>query len=253
MAQLNQKPIATVAAEIWYEIYSKSTPTTDDRPNLSTSRQLISDAYAEVCNSWDWSWMLRSSTFPTVAGQTTSYAVSATAKDILLMMIPSNQQKLQYIELRDWILANPGQYTNQGNSIPTFYTDAPPEPATDNGPRVFLGPAPADQVYTIKYFYNVIITPFTWSGTEYPVIPAPWQDLIKYKALVMHYRFFGPGAADKMAMAQQAYDALWTKAWTYDQKSPDGVHFFRDAWGEAAYSSQADINRVLFVGGSNGG
>lgn len=247
MPQANQKTIATILSEVSYEVYAKSAPAADDRPNLTMFRQMGNDAYEEVISSWDWVWMFREATFNTVVGQTTSYAVSADATEITNMQIPSNQQKLQYLPYRDWILNYPGQYTNLGNSKPTFYVDAPPITATDNGPRIYLGPAPADQIYTIKYGYRVLATPFTYSGTEYPVIPARCQDLLKYKWLMKVYTFFGPGAADKLAMATAAYQQLWTREWQRDQTTVDGVAIYRDAWTEAAYSSQADINRVLFV------
>ncbi len=240
----------SMAAQVSQEYYGKALPdAVYDKPDLAFFYQLGNEAYQEVCDFFGWNWVFRVSEFDTVKDQTDPYAIDDLTTEILWMTIPSLQIKVTKKNYRDWIVQYPGQYTNVGAAQPTFYVLAPMDPTVNNGPRVNLGPGPADKIYTMRYGYLKTPAIMAFTVNEYPIIPAQWQALWKYRWLMKLYDFAGPGSNDKYQMKQRSYDDLYKHAWMADQNEGDTVQRFRDLWSETAYGSAYDLNRVLFLGG----
>lgn len=241
---------ATMAAQVAQELYGKALPdVTYDRPNLAFFYELGNQAYQDVCNYFGWNWVFQISEFPTVIDQVTPYALDAQSMEILWMTIPALQMKLRKMQFRDWIVQYPGQYEAMAPGQPNWYVQAPMDPAVNNGERVYLGPGAADQVYTIRYGYLRSPASLTFGADEFPIIPAQWQELWKYRWLMKVYRFYGPGSDEKYQMAKRDWDDLYKHAWLADQSEADTVQRFRDLWSENAYGSALDQNRMLFFGG----
>ncbi len=251
MAAISGQVLSTeMAAQVSQEYYGKALPeVVYDRPNLAFFYQLGNEAYQEVCDFFGWNWVFRTAEFPTVIDQVDPYAIDPLATEVLWMTIPAMQLKLRKMQYRDWIVQYPGQYQNVGPTQPNFYVQAPTDPAVNNGPRIYLGPGATNKVYTMRYGYLKTPAVLTFGANEYPIIPAQWQALWKYRWLMKLYDFAGPGSNDKYEMKTRSYDDLYKYAWIADQNEADSVQRFRDIWSENAYGSALDLNRVLFLGG----
>jgi hypothetical protein len=228
------------------EYYGKATPDAQDRPSLANFKLLGNQAYQDVCTELGWNWLFRISSFNTVPNQTQPYDLDPGVQELLWMTIPSLQYRLNAIAYRDWVVNWPGQYQGIGACQPSFYVLAPPDTAVNNLNRVYLGPGPADKVYEVTYGYFTSPAELTFTGTEYPVIPAQWQDLWRYRWLMQLYRYAGPGSEDKLKLAQMAYQDTYRRAWTNDMTEEDSVQRFRDLYSENAAYPGRNIGFYLY-------
>lgn len=248
MALTGLKTFLQVQAELGEQILGTqtgSTPywSTTSRPTLARVKQLINDAYREVCAERDWWFLFREFTMSTVVGQTTAYAVDATAEQVMFMAIPARQLKLSWMAYSDWKVAYPGAYTNMANMLPTFYTPAPPNSST-NGLQFYLGPGPADQIYTVQYGAKLRITDLSADG-DYPLIRPEWQDVYILKAKMKIFDWIGD--MQRVQEVGSLYAQRMEKMWKFDQETEESSWRMRDYLSEMAYSPYTDVNRALFV------
>lgn len=242
----NQLTTQEILGLVSQEFYGKDTPDVYDRPSLTNFKLLGNQAYQDVCSELGWNWVFRIGTFNTVPNQTDPYALDAGVQEILWMTLPAYQIRLPNAFDRDWIVNYPGQYNNFQPSQPAFYVMAPTDPAAGNGPRVWLGPAAADQVYTLNYGYIGSPSALAFGANEFPVIPAQWQDLWRLRWLMQLYRFAGPGSNDKLQMVKEAYQDVYKRAWLNQENEEDNVQRFRDLWAENAAWPGRNVGFYLF-------
>jgi hypothetical protein len=168
------------------------------------------------------------------------------AEEVIFMTIPANQQRLRYGAYSQWIANYPGKYTNMGNTKPWAYIESPE--ASNNALQYYLFPA-ADQVYTISIGYMKRITLLS-GDTDIMICPPEFQDIVINRAICKCYQYLkddtwmlyddGP---DGKSFAARRYTDMWIK----NQSFADWVGTFRSAKIEQQLSSQADLNRQLFV------
>lgn len=226
----NQKTFLTFQSEIARETLGLDAATASTRPNLTELKRIINAAYQKVCASNDWGWMYREGTFTTVIGQTTPYyptpPTGAGIAQIEWMTIPAFKVRLLPIDARAYVNAYPGGYTGYSNMRPQFYVESYANSSAEQG--YLLGPGPADDTYTIGYGYKLDPAEMSADG-DYPVVPAPYQDLIKFTALIDIYRTFGPGSKERLEEARKEFQILWDKAWLDDARNGEMVRVKRDA------------------------
>lgn len=245
MALPNQKTFLQFQQEIAREVLGLDIATTTDRPSLAEVKQFINDAYQEVCAMTDWGWLYREGTFNTAIGQQTPYTpitgTTGTA-EVLWMTIPAENRRLAPMSSRDYINLYPSGYSNFSNGIPTFYVESYND--SSNQMSYLLGPCPADDVYTIKFAYKLVPSVMTSDGAV-PVVPAPYQNLIKYKALIDIYRFLGPGSTERMAAVQREFQRLSDLAWKDDQNNGELIRSRLSAAVNAS-GAQGSLDAVLW-------
>jgi hypothetical protein len=253
MALPNQKTFLQFQQEISRELFGKTIAGTSDRPNLTEVKQAINDACQRVASSFDWSWMYRQGTFLTVIGQTDPYSLSVAGSvathpmKVMRMTIPAQRLRLLYVPYERWQQDYPGKYSNLGNSKPTFYVPATADQTVgrENEIRYYLGPNPADAIYTIEWFAKVYPGAMTLDA-DIPPIPAQWQDLIKYKALELIYEVLGEGADQRLKSRAEQYQRLWNLAWKEDQQAGEGVNAMRNYQSEVTYANTTSPDKMLF-------
>ena len=238
--QAGMKTLAQIRSEIANEVVGETDFTTTTRPTLALANILINNAYRDVCASAPWSWLLLEKTFATVAGQTTAYEVDPSAKSVLFMEIRANQTKLNFMPYEQWVIQFPGGYTNFGNTLPTLYTPAP-RSVTNLSALAFYLFGPADAVYTVTYGMEVG-APTELTDSLYPIIPVPYQELLKYKSLVKIYEFLGEGSRQRLMDRSGAYDNAWAKAWLDDQRVKESSSYFRNLEDEISGVSTENWN-----------
>lgn len=248
MAMAGQKTFLQIQAELGEKIVGTATGSSPyfdayTRPTLTRVQQIINDAYRELCSQQDWWFLFRQSTFSTVVGQTTAYAVDVNAEMVTNMAIEARQQKLNWMEFGDWRTIYPGGYQNMGNMLPTFYIPSPPDPVT-SGLQYFLGPGPCDQIYTVKYGMKLRVSDMTASG-DYPLVPAQWQDVLIWKAEAKIWNWLGDVNREQVALAryQDRFNAMYME----DQTTEESSWRQKDSISMMAYSPYTDVNRALFV------
>ncbi len=248
MALAGQKTFLQIQAQLGSQILGTQGGTspffdTESRPTLAEAKTLINDAYREVCSYRDWWFLFREFTFNTVVGQKTPYAVDPTAEQLMMMSIPSRQLKISWMAYSDWKVTFPGGYTNMANMLPTFYIPAPPDPTT-NGLAYYLGPGPADQVYSVQYGAKLRISDLV-GDTDLPLIRPEWQDVFILKAKWKIFDWLGDMA--RVQETKTLYDMRMNEMWKFDQETEESSWRMRDALSEMAYSPYTDVNRALFV------
>lgn len=241
-----QKTFLEIQQEISEETLSMSIADTTSRPNLARLKQLINDAEREICSAFPFSFMFRESTFPTVIGQSTPYAVSEAAQEILFMSIPAKQQGLVWIDYNSWEKTYPGGFTNFSNSIPINYIPAPVDSAAanQNTLRYYIFPA-ADQVYTISYGYQLAASNMSANG-DYPIIPARYQHVLIELAKAKVWKFLGQGSKPNFEDAYALYTKEYAKMIVNDMKVEECSWRFRIRRDETMRSSINNINFVLW-------
>jgi hypothetical protein len=196
------------------------------RPSLTQLKRIINDAERVICGSFDWVWLYREFTFPTVANQTTAYALDDTAAELMWLTIPAKQYKLAWMGMSTWEAAYPGRYASTGPSIPWAYIQAPP--ASNMGLQYFLFPQ-ADQVYTCNYGAKLRVGSMSADG-DYPVIPVDWQDMLLNKAKADYLQYLRlPGVDPRIQGYMAKYQEVWKLAWMKDQSNGEQVNRLRDA------------------------
>lgn len=248
MALPGGKTFLQIQAELGEKVLGTqtgSTPywTTTTRPMLARVKQLINDAYREICSERTWWFLFREETFATVVGQTTSYAVADSAEEVTYMAIEARQQKLNWMEYADWRTIYPGGYTNMGNMLPTFYVPAPPD-STDSSLKYYLAPGPCDQIYTVKYGMKLRISDLS-ADADVPLITPQWQDVLVLKAEAKIWEWLGN--FDRMNAVMALYSQRIATMYLYDQTTEESSWRQKDSIAMMAYSPYTDVNRALFV------
>jgi hypothetical protein len=243
-----QKTFLQVQAELGGQILGTqggTSPYWDSttRPTLDEVKTLINDAYREVCSYRPWWFLYQEFTFQTVVGQTTPYDMDLTVEQVQYMTIPARQLKLSWMAMSDWRVIFPGGYTNMANMLPTFYIPAPPD-ATTNGLQFYIGPGPANEVYTIQYGAKLRIANMSANG-DTPLIRPEWQDV--YILLAKAKIFDWLGDMTRYQETMQRYQARLVEMWKFDQETEESSWRMRNAYDEMAYSPYTDVNRALFV------
>ncbi len=216
---------------------------TTTRPTLAEVKTLINDAYREVCSFRPWWFLFQEFTFNTVVGQTTPYAVSLLAEQVQTMQIPAKQYKLGWMPYSDWKVNYPGAYTGFTNIQPAFYVPAPPD-ATTNGLTFYLGPGPADAVYTVAYGAKVRIADLVADG-DTPIIRPEWQDVYILKAKMKIFDWLGQ--MDRVQEVEALYDLRMAEMWKFDQETEESSWRFRNSVDELTFSPWANDPRAMFV------
>ena len=249
MALPGQKTFLQIQAQLGGQIQGStngiSSPFWDatTRPTLAEVKVLINDAYREVCSFRDWWFLFREDTFNTVVGQTTSYALDPTVEQVMMMNISNRQLKLTWMSYSDWKVIFPGGFYNMANMLPTFYIPAPPDPST-NGLAFYLGPGPADQIYTVQYGAKLRVNDLVADG-DLPLIRPEWQDVFILKAKMKIFDWLGQ--MDRVNETQALYAKRMDEMWKFDQETEESSWRMRDSLSEMAYSPYTDVNRALFV------
>ena len=250
MALANQKTFLQIQQELSETVLKKDFPNVVqddvDQPGLTRLKQIINDAYAEVCTEKSWRWRFKDSyNFQTVIGQTAAYQMPDDCEEIVDMTIPLFQQRLWATEYSQWITNYPGQYTNYANAKPWAYILAPFAP--DNAFSVYLFPA-ADQQYTVHMPYMLRPLPLV-ANTDILICPPEFQDLVIARALKRTYEFLGDpkwqtydDSPGKATPAARRYDEMWMK----NAKFAEALAYWRDIRQERSFTASLDINRVLF-------
>lgn len=248
MPLAGQKTFVQIQAQLGAQILGTQAGTspyfdTTTRPTLAEAKTLINDAYREVVSERAWWFLFREFTFPTVVGQTTPYDMDVTADQVLWMTIPAKQLKLSWMTMTDWKVIFPGGYTNMANMLPTFYIPGPAD-ATTNGLQFYLGPGPADQVYTVQYGAKLRISDLS-ADADVPLIRPEWQDVFILKAKMKIFDWLGD--MPRVQETKALYDERMRQMWLYDQTTEESSWRMRDAYSEMMYSPYTDVNRALFV------
>ena len=242
--QSGLKTLAQIRGEIAQEILGTADFSTETRPTLAMANITINESYREVCSSSDWMWLILEKTFNTVIGQITPYDVDPSAKSVLYMQIRGVQTKLRYMPYSAWVIRYPGAFTNYGNTLPTLYIPAPFSTTNKSALSFYLF-GPADSIYTVNYGMEVG-APTELTDADNPIIPVPWQDLLRLKSLVKVYEFLGEGSRQRMLDRAGHYNELWQRAWMEDQRVKESSNTYRDLLAESAASRTLDPNWNYF-------
>lgn len=242
-----QKTFVQVQAELGSQILGTQGGTTPffdttTRPTLAEAKTLINDAYRELCSYRPWWFLFQEFTFQTVIGQTTPYDMDLTAEQVQVMNIPVQQLKLSWMPYSDWKVIYPGGYQNMANMLPVFYVPAAPD-ATTNGLQFYIGPGPADKVYTVQYGAKIRIANMTADG-DTPLIRPEWQDV--YILLAKAKIFDWLGQVDRFNETMQRYNARLVEMWKFDQETEESSWRFRNAIDEMGYAPYTNMNVALF-------
>ncbi len=248
MPLAGQKTFVQIIAQLGGQILGTQGGTTPyfdtgTRPTLAEVKTLINDAYREVVSEREWWFLFREFTMPTVVGQTTAYAVDVTADQVVFMAIPARQLRLSWMTYNDWKVMWPGAYTNMANMLPKFYTPAPPN-ATTNGLQFYIGPGPADQIYTIQYGAKLRITDLS-ADADVPLIRPEWQDVFILKAKMKVFDWLGD--MPRVQETKALYDERMRQMWKFDQETEESSWRMRNYVDEQSYAPFTDVNRALFV------
>ena len=220
-----------------------------DRPSLTRLKQMINDAYREICGAHQWYFLFRESTFPTVASQQTAYAVSNSAQDVIFMSIQSLQIDLVWMAYYEWQKMYPGKYQGFTDSQPINYIPAPPD-TTSNGLQYYLFPA-ANAVYTVQYGFQIAVSDMS-ADADLPLLPARWQNLLVMLSKAKVYEMFGDGSMDRWKRVYTNYEQELAKAVIEDMGIEECAWRFRDRRTEAQQSSVQNLSRVLWFGATGG-
>ncbi len=211
------------------------------RPTLTVLKRIINDCERDICSAWDWSWLYRESTFPTVANQETSYAVDPQAADVHWMSVPAQQARISWLSMANWEATYPGRYNSAGPCRPWAYIEAPPVTATNLGLRYFLFPA-ADAIYTVAYGFKLRVGNMT-ADADYSKIPVDWQGMLLNRAKAEVLKYLGISSTDpRITRYLQDAQAIYERAWIADQRMAESVQRFRDAYAERALGLGAPGN-----------
>lgn len=229
--------------------YGQVAPSSGSVTNILV-KELINDAYMEICSERDWWFMFNYAGFTTVPFQVLPYIFPDNVQEIRYMTIPAYQQKLKYATFEQWIVNYPGRYTNVGPTKPWAYIPGPP--AVDNALQYFLFPtadANNGNNYNVEYGFKQRIVPLA-NDYDFPIIPAEFQQVIINRALEKLFRIMNDPRqetySDGEGMntdANRRYNAFWLK----NEQFTDYVAKFRNYETENAFVSSTDINRQLFV------
>lgn len=218
------------------------------KPSLTVLKRIINDCERDICSAWDWSWLYRESTFPTVVNQQTPYAVDPQAADIRWMTIPALQLKLGWMSMAEWEAVYPGRYNQAGPTRPWAYIAAPPDATVNLGLRYFLYPA-ADQVYTIAYGYKLRVGNMSADG-DYSKIPVDWQGMLLNKAKAETLKYQGISSTDtRIKRYLDDAESIYQRAWLTDQRMGEQVNQFRNALAERTQGQVGDYVRGVWIGG----
>ena len=250
MSLSNQKSFLQIQQELSELVLKKQYPNVavdgEDQPGLTRLKQIINDAYMEVCLEQDWRWRFNDSyNFTTAVGQQTPYQMPDTMAEILDMTIPLYQQRLWATEYSQWITNYPGQYTNYANAKPWAYILAPY--AADNALQVYLFPA-ADQGYVVHVPQMTRPTNLL-NNTDTLVCPPEFQDLVINRATAKIYKFLGDPkwqTYDDSPHSDTPAARRYSEMWVRDQKFAEALNYWRDIRKERSFTASLDINRVLF-------
>ena len=119
-----------------------------------------------------------------------------------------------------------------------------PPDAVTNGLQFYLGPGPADAIYTVQYGAKLRIVNMVADG-DTPLIRPEWQDVYILKAKMKIFDWLGQ--MDRVQETQVLYEARLQQMWTFDQETEESSWRMRDTLAEMAYSPYTDVNRALFV------
>lgn len=251
----NQKTFLQIQQEISETVLKTTYPGVAEdgvtQPGLTRLKQLINDAYTEICTEVAWRWRFYDGyTFPTVEGQITPYTMPDDCEEILDVTIPFFQQRLWATEYSQWITNYPGTYTNYANAKPWAYI--PAAEAANNAQQIYLFPAADAPVpagaYTVKVVYMKRAIKLA-ADSDVMICPPEFQDAVIDRAMAKTYRFLrdetwkayddSPGATTPAAVR---YNSLWVK----NANFAEAVSYWRDIRTERAFTASLDINRVLF-------
>lgn len=221
---------------------------TTTRPTLAEVKTFINDAYRETCSYKPWWFLFIEDTFPTVVGQTTPYAVSLLAEQISFMAIEARQLKEGWLAYSDWREIFPGKYQNMTNMLPTFYVPAPAN-ATTNGLQFYLGPGPADQVYSVAYGYKTRVVNMS-ANSDTPLIRPEWQDVYILLATAKIQDHLG--MTDEFEKTMARYRQRLDEMWKFDQETEESSWRMKNAVDGMGYSPYTNRDVALFVPYGNG-
>lgn len=219
------------------------------RPTLTVLKRIINDAERDLCSMWDWSWLYREYSFPTVANQETAYAMDDDCAEVLWMAVPAQQARITWLSMSDWEALYPGRYNSVGPARPWNYIEAPN--GSNNGLQYFLFPD-ADQVYTVTYGAKLRVGNLS-ADADYPVIPVDWQGMLLAKAKVKYLQYLGVSSTDpRMKNYAQLAQDIYQQAWMNDQIHGETVRRFRDARSERAmgYTGMGNFANNVWVSGN---
>lgn len=241
-----QKTYLEIQQEISEEVMSEALATSTSRPNLARLKTMINDAQREICNGFAFSFMFRETSFPTVVGQQTPYAVGSTAQEILFMAIRSKQQGIVWMDYNSWEKSYPGGYTAFANSIPTYYIPAPvdTDAADQNTLQYYLFPA-ADEIYTVSIGYQLACANMS-ATTDLPIIPARYQHVLILLAKAKVWDFLGQGAKANYESTYAQFQREYAKMIILDQRVEECSWRFRFRSLETLRASINNINFVLW-------
>lgn len=222
-----------------------------DQPGLTRLKQIINDAYTEVCTEVSWRWRFYDGySFNTVEGQQTPYTMPDDCEEILDVTIPFFQQRLWATEYSQWITNYPGTYTNYANAKPWAYI--PAREASNNAWQIYLFPAadaPAGSGnYSVKVVYMKRALPLT-ANSDVLICPPEFQDIVINRAILKTYQFLGDArwqAYDDSPKADTFAARRYSDQWVKDRTFAEAVSYWRDIRTERAFTAALDINRVLF-------
>lgn len=244
------KTMAQFEAEAAEIVLEKAEFGTNTNPTATRFAEFFNDAYRELCAAYDWWFLFDISTFATIASGTAPYAVDDTAREIMYMTIPAQQQKIRRASFTDWIANYPGRYTNVGATKPWAYI--PAEDASNAALQFYLFPQ-SDQVYTVEYGFKKRVVALTSGSSEVMIIPPEFQNVVLNEAIK---KSLMKRNDDRFRLYDREYmlnanpspaRALFDRMWLKNEGMDDYVNKFRSLDTEIAISGASEINRDLFV------
>ncbi len=220
-----QKTFAEIVSEVGEYLFTNTSPSTTTFPTLSRLQTMVNDKQREICSKKPWWFLFKQDTFNTV-GNTSDYALSDSAEKVLNMEIPAKFLKLQFMPRAQFTTAYPAESSTTTPALPLSYI--PAAPASNNALQFTLFPTP-DQVYTVKYWFKKRVAVLT--GSDTPVIPPEWQDVLIHGVVAEAFAMMGPNdprTAFHDTMFKQRYREMWKE----DEDNLDWQDAFKDLYNQ---------------------
>lgn len=228
MANLaGQKTFDQIVSEVGEYIFTNTTPSTTTFPTLSRIQTMVNDKQREICSKKPWWFLFKQDTFNTV-GNTSNYAMSDSAEKVLNMEIPAKFLKLAFMPRSQFVVAYPAENSTTTPALPLAYI--PAAPASNNALTYDLFPTP-DQVYTVKYWFKKRVD--VLSGSQVPVIPPEWQDVLVHSVVAEAFAMLGP-QDPRAAYHLDIYQKRYREMWLEDEQNLDWQDAFKDLYDQPA-------------------
>lgn len=205
-ALYGQKTFAQIVATIGLKLLTQNqTLSTTTSPTLADVQDTVNRYYKRLFSRGLFIWGRKDTTFNTVASQQ-NYTMPDDVMVIDIMSIPSLNSPIVRVP-SDILRSNfPGAFVNFGETLPRYYTDAPP--ASNNAQIISLWPIP-DIAYSIYMKYQARFIPLSADG-DYSVIPPEYEDYLIYGPLGELFGFLGdPRANENKLMALEIDNKCW--------------------------------------------